>query len=91
MNRQETWNEFLDCLQEAACKQYQSTQEYTLRQAIQKDLDEMLSCELMESQKTFIEEIISELLSLQAQEADLLYRQGVKDGIWLLKSLGVLA
>lgn len=91
MNRHEEWNDLLNCLQENALKHYQTTPEYELRKARQELIDDMLYCELMDDQQKVIEEIIGELLSFQAREADLLYRQGIKDGIWMLKSLGVLA
>lgn len=91
MNRHDEWNNLLSQLQDHAVNEYHATLEYALQRKRQKIIDDMLYCELMDEQQKAIEAIISELLSFQAREADLLYRQGIKDGIWMLKSLGVLS
>lgn len=51
----------------------------------------MMSGELTADQRTFIEEILYEIISFHDREADLLYQQGIKDSVWMLKTLGVLA
>lgn len=91
MNRCEEWNLFIEQLQKNALKEYHSTPEYELRKIRQEHLDDILSNELTESQRTFIEEILYELISFHDREADLMYQQGLKDGVWMLKTLGVLA
>lgn len=91
MNRCEEWRFFIEQLQENALKEYYTTREYELRKIRQEHLDEMMSGELTADQRTFIEEILYEIISFHDREADLLYQQGVKDGVWMLKTLGVLA
>jgi len=52
---------------------------------------EMLFNELSEDQRIFIEDILYEIITFHDCEADLLYQQGLKDSVWMLKTLGVLA
>lgn len=91
MNRCEEWKFFIEQMQDAATKEYCSTREYELRQTRQAHLDDMMSNELTADQKVFIEEILFEIISFHDREADLLYRQGMKDCVWMLKNLGVIA
>ena len=89
MNRYEEWEFFIDQLQESALKEYRATREYELRKMRQEHLDDMMSNELTVDQRTFIEEILYEIISFNDREADLMYHQGMKDGVWMLKTLGV--
>lgn len=91
MNRCEEWRFFIEQLQESALTEYHSTREYGLRKMRQEHLDDMLSNELSADQRTFIEEILYEIISFHDREADLLYQQGLKDSVWMLRTLGVLA
>lgn len=91
MNRCEEWKFFIEQLQESALKEYHSTREYELRKMRQEYLDDMMSNELSSDQRTFIEEILYEIISFHDREADLLYQQGLKDSVWILRALGVLA
>lgn len=90
MNRCEEWKFFIEQLQEKALADYHSTREYELRKMRQEYPDDMMSNELTENQRTFIEEILYEIISLHDREADLLYQQGLKDSVWMLRTLGVL-
>lgn len=90
MNRAEEWEFFVHQLQERALKEHHATREYELRKARQEHLDDMMSNELTPSQRVFIEEILFEMISFHDHEADLLYQQGMKDCVWVLRSLGVL-
>ena len=89
MNRYKEWEFFIDQLQESALKEYRATREYELRKMRQEHLDDMMSNELTAKQRTFIEEILYEIISFHDREADLMYHQGMKDGVWMLKTLGV--
>ena len=91
MNRTEEWRFFVEQLQESAIKEYHGTREYEQSKTRQAHLDDMMSNELTPSQRVFIEEILFEIISFHGREADLLYQQGMKDGVWVLKNLGVLA
>lgn len=90
MNRCEEWKFFIEQLQEKALADYHSTREYELRKMRQEYPDDMMSNELTENQRTFIEEILYEIISLHDREADLLYQQGLKDSVWMLRTLGGL-
>lgn len=87
MHRREEWKLFIKQLQESALQEYYSTPEYTLHKIRQAQLDDLLTNELTADQKSFVEEIVSEIIALHDREADLLYRQGIKDGVWMLKIL----
>lgn len=91
MNRTEQWNLVLKQLQENAVQNYRSTQEYELRQKREEDLDDLLSNEFLSDQKEFIDEVLLETSAFHDNDADRLYRQGMKDCVWLLKNLEVLA
>lgn len=91
MNRCEEWKFSTQQLQENALKEYHTTREYELRKIRQEHLDDIMANELSENQRTFIEEILYEIISFHDREADLLYQQGLKDSVWMLRTLGVLA
>lgn len=91
MDRTEEWIFFIAQLQESALKEYHGTREYELRKTRQAHLDDMMSNELTAEQRGFMEEILFEIISFHDRESDLLYQQGMKDCVWLLKNLGVLA
>ena len=90
MSRTEEWKFFIEQLQESALKEYHATRGYELRQRRQEYLDDIMSNELTTDQKVCIEEILFEIISFHDREADLLYQQGMKDCVWVLRSLGVL-
>lgn len=90
MNRLEEWNLFVKKLQESTLKAYSSTYEYELRKTRQAYLDDMMSNELTADQRVCIEEILVEIISFHNRESALLYQQGMKDCVWLLRNLGVL-
>lgn len=91
MNRCDEWNFFIQKMQETALDEYRTTREYELRKMRQAYLEDVMSNELTLDQKVFIDEVLFELITFHEQEADLLYHQGIKDGMWILKTLGVLA
>lgn len=89
MNRTEEWEFFVHQLQERALKEHHATREYELHKTRQAHLDDMMSNELTTDQRVCIEEILYEIISFHDHEADLLYQQGMKDCVWVLKNLGV--
>lgn len=91
MNKDEEWYEFLDNLLSCALKNLQTTKEYEYRRKRQEHIDEMLTTNLTNDQKDMIDEVLFELGVAQAHETELIYRQGLKDCIWLLNNLGLLA
>lgn len=91
MSKDEEWNEFLSNLLSCALKNLQATKEYEYRKKRQEHIDEMLTTNLTNDQKDMIDEVLFELGLAQDHETELIYRQGLKDCIWLLNNLGLLA
>ena len=91
MNRNEEWNELLSNLLSCALKNLQATREYEYRRQRQEQLDEMLTTNLTKEEKVMVEEVLFELGVAADHESESLYQQGLKDCVWLLKNLGVLA
>ena len=91
MTNQEEWNEFLSNLLSNAIAGYKNSKEYEYRKQFQKQIDEFLTTNLTCDQKTSIEEILFEFGTAAERESEVVYQQGLRDCVWLLKSLGVLA
>ncbi len=90
MKNHEEWNEFLDNLLSSAITEHKNSREYEHQQKRMEQIDEMLTTNLTEDQKFFIDEILFELLLIAERETEVVYRQGLRDGVWMLKNLGVL-
>lgn len=54
-------------------------------------MDEMLTTNLTHGGKEMVDEVLHELDLASERETALRYRQGMRDCVWLLKRLGVLA
>jgi len=91
MTNQQEWNEFLNSLLSNAIAGYRNSKEYGYLKQRQEQIDEMLTTNLTEDEKIFVEEILFELGLAAERETEIVYHQGLRDGIWLLKDLGVLA
>ena len=91
MNRNEEWVELLSNLLSCALKNLQATREYEYRRQRQEQIDEMLTTNLTKEEKVMVEEVLFELGVAADHESESLYQQGLKDCVWLLKNLGVLA
>ena len=90
MSRSEEWNEFLGNLLSCAQQGLNATKEYEYLEKRQAEIDKMLETNLNEDQKIMVDEVLLELGVSLAHETELIYRQGLKDCVWLLKNLGVL-
>ena len=90
MTRNEEWNEFLGNLLSCALKNLQATKEYEYREKRQEEIDEMLTTNLTKDEKVMVDEVLYELGLAEEHETELIYRQGLQDCVWLLKSLGLL-
>ncbi|KAA3388034.1 hypothetical protein [Akkermansia muciniphila] len=90
MYKDEKWNEFLNNLLSCALKNLQATKEYEYRRKRQEHIDEMLTTNLTRDQKDMIDEVLFEFGLVQERETELLYRQGLKDCVWVLNKLGLL-
>ncbi|MDR1630494.1 MAG: hypothetical protein LBS36_09845 [Oscillospiraceae bacterium] len=91
MNNQQEWNEFLNNLLSNAIAEYKTSEEYKHIKQRLEHIDEMLTTNLTADEKAFVEEILFELGLMAERETEIAYRQGVKDGVWLLKNLGLVA
>lgn len=91
MTNHEEWNEFLGNLVSNAIAEHKSSKEYEYRKQRQAQIDELLTTNLTYNEKTMVEEVLFELALAAERETEVVYRQGLQDCVWLLKSLGVLA
>ena len=91
MNNKQEWNEFLNNLLSNAIAEYKDSEEYKHIKQRKEHIDEMLTTNLTQDEKEFIEEILFELGLMVESEMEIAYHQGIKDGIWLLKNLGLVA
>ena len=91
MNNKQEWNEFLNNLLSNAIAEYKNSEEYKHIKQRKEHIDEMLTTNLTEDEKEFVEEILFQLALMAERETEIVYHQGIKDGIWLLKRLGLVA
>jgi len=91
MNNNEEWSAFLKNLTFNAVAQHKNSEGYNYIKKRKEYIDEMLTTHLAEDEKQFVEEILLELGLIAEHEIAFVYNQGVKDCIFLLKNLGVLA
>lgn len=91
MSRSAEWNEFLDHLLSNAIKEHRESKEYEYQKQRQEQIADFLSTNFTVDQKSNVEEILFELAVAAERESELVYQQGLKDCVWLLKNLGVLA
>ena len=91
LNRNQELNEFLKNLISSSLDNLKATNEYTYRKQREAQIDEMLATNLTRSEKDMVDDVLFELGAAAEHETETLYLQGLKDCVWLLKSLGVLA
>ena len=91
MSKNEEWNEFLSNLLSCSLKNLQTTKEYEYQKQRREHIDEMQTTNLTKDEKDMVEEVLFEFGLAAEHETELLYQQGLKDCVWLLKNLGVLA
>lgn len=91
MTNHEEWNEFLENLRFNAIGKYKETPEFEYIKKQQDEIDMIFRDNLTADQKEMVEECLFDLLLIADRESEVVYRQGLRDCVWLLKSLGVLA
>lgn len=91
MDKKEEWNEFLSNLLSCSLKHLQATKEYEYLKERREYIDKMLTTNLTGEEKDIVDEVLCEFGLAAEHESELLYQQGIKDCVWLLKNLGVLA
>jgi len=70
---------------------HRGSKEYEYQKQRQEQIDELVETCLSTDDRTFVEEILFDLGVIAERETEVVYRQGLKDGVWLLRNLGVLA
>ena len=91
MTRNVEWDEFLANLISQALEKQKTTKEYEYLHQRRAHIDEMLATNLTDGEKEMVDEALYELGLASERETELSYRQGLRDCVWLLKNLGVLA
>lgn len=91
MNNNEEWNEFLNNLISNEIDEHRNSKEDEYLKARQEHIDEILTTNLTADQKVMVEEILFETGLASERETEIVYRQGFKDCVWLLKNLGLVA
>ena len=91
MTRQKEWNEFLENLFNNAINECQDTEEYRLSKEKQKLLSDRLFEEYPQEKNPLVYEHAFEIVLIEEHKNEFIYRQGLKDCVFLLKQLGVLA
>ena len=91
MSNPEEWREFLRNLCSNAIAAHRNSNEYQYLRQQQEHIDEMLTTNLSADDRAFVEEVLFELGVIAERETEVVYQQGLRDCIWLLKNLGFLA
>ncbi len=90
MKFSEEWNSFVENLTAHALGTYRNSNEYAYYKHRQKDMDEILSNSLLEEEKAIVDQILFEIESRTDRESQIVYRQGLRDSVAILRILGVL-
>ena len=90
MNNKQEWNEFTNKMLSNAIEDYRNSEEYKHIKEKKEHINEMLTNNLMKDEKEFVEEVVFELGMMSERETEVVYRQGFKDCVWLLKNLGLV-
>ncbi len=91
MTNQQEWNEFLENLLQNAIANHNNSKEGKCLKQRSEQLDEFLSTNVASCEKPFIDDILFEFGLISERTTEVVYKQGLKDCIFLLKNLGVLA
>jgi len=91
MTNNEEWNEFLNNMLSNAIGKYKETTEYEYIKKQQEEIDMLFRDNLTVDQKELVEECLFDIGLIADRETDVAYQQGLKDCVWILKNLGVLA
>lgn len=91
MTNKEEFNLFVEGLLARAVEEFKSTEQYGLLKDKLEKMDR--DCEIMftKEEQDFTVECFELLLSVDGQQEQYVYRKGLKDCVFILKSLGVLA
>lgn len=88
MTIQQEWQDFLEQLFNQAVELYKETPESAYLKEKRKQLDARMAELTLESK--FVDDYIFEIGLDNDRKAEFIYRQGMKDCVWLLRTLEVL-
>lgn len=91
MNFSEEWEAFTQTMVARAVGNYRTSEEYNYYRHRVKDMDELLTNSLCEDEKELVDEILFELDAAANRETEVGYRPELRDGVTILKHLGVFA
>ncbi len=91
MSRPEEWDEFLLRLRLRHWEEFKKTREYEDRKQRQEELEGLLADNLSDVEKAMVEDVLWEQGLMAEREGADLYVQGIRDCVWMLKTIGVLA
>lgn len=91
MTKYKEWNEFIMRLRLQHWEEFKKTREYDYRKQREEALEGLLEDNLNQEEKDLVDSVIWELGKAADQDGADLYIQGMRDCVWMLKTLGVLA
>lgn len=91
MTRPEEWDEFLSRLRLRYWEEFKKTREYDDRKQREQELEGLLADNLSGVEKAMVDDVLWEQGMMAEREGADLYVQGMRDCVWMLKTLGVLA
>lgn len=91
MSNYEEWDEFVNNLLSNAMQEYRKTKEYEYLQKQNDEIELLFRDNLTANQREMVEECLLDIYIAAENETEIFYKQGIKDCVWLLKNLGVLA
>jgi hypothetical protein len=91
MIKNKEWDNFLNNLLNNAIEKYKETTEYEYIKKQQEEIDMLLNCNLTSDEKELVEECLFDIGLICERETEIVYKQGMKDCVCILKNLGVLA
>lgn len=90
MTNEAEFQQFIEQLLERAVAEFKETEEYQLLKEQLAQMDRTCETMFTKEEKDFAEDCFALILSVDGQQEQYVYQQGLKDCIWLLKRLGVL-
>jgi len=91
MDKRQEWNGFMENMFNNALKECQTTKEYEFLKEKQEQLDARMSEAYPDDKHPLVYDFAFEIGLDAERKTEILYRQGIKDCVFLLKELGVLA
>ena len=90
MTNQEEWNEFLENLFSNALESYRDSKEYKYLKEKQEQMNMRALGKSYNDVQAFLEEYTFEMGLDDERKTEFVYRQGIKDCVWILKNLGLV-